>query len=115
MRLPARTPTYVVRLLAGLVPLSVLVVAVSGKQPFAGAPSVSAPAPSVHGNHVKLQNPLPAPAPLGADKNGQKNNNHDKYPETGPELSLGECVAIALERNPALKALQHSTAATEAG
>jgi outer membrane protein TolC len=35
--------------------------------------------------------------------------------EGGPELTLGECVAIALERQPSLQALRHSTAATQAG
>ena len=114
MHLPARTLPYV-RLLAGLVPLSLLVFAtVNGKQPL-GAPSVPAPVPTIHGNHVRLQNPLPTPAPL--TENGQKNGdkNNDKYPETGPELALGECIAIALERQPSLKAVQHSIAATEAG
>jgi outer membrane protein TolC len=115
MRLPARTPVYAVRLLAGFVPLSLVVAAsVSGKQP--GAPTVPSPAPAIHGHHVKLQNPLPAPAPANGQKNGNGNGNgNDKYPETGPELALGECVAIALERQPALQALRHSTAATEAG
>jgi outer membrane protein TolC len=95
MRLPARMPIRAARLLAGLVPLSVLIIAtVSGKQP-----------------------PMPQPAPLPhpAGKNGQKNGNNEKYPDVGPELTLGECIAIALERQPALKAVKASTEATEAG
>src|SRR5262245_21983531 len=52
MHLPARTPVYAVRLLAGLVPLSVLVAAsVSGKQPVPGAPL--APGPAVRGHTAK--------------------------------------------------------------
>lgn len=115
MRLPARTPTSVVRLLAGVVPLSVLAVAVSAKQPFGTGPSVPPPVPWVHGDRVRVQNPLPAPAPLGAggQKNGDKNG--DKNGETGPELTVGECIAVALERQPSLKAVKESTAATEAG
>jgi outer membrane protein TolC len=93
-------------------PLSVLVFAtVRGGQPF--GPSVTPPAPTVPGHNAKLQNPLPAPGPLapGGQKNGDKNGNG----ETGPELTLGECIAVALERQPALKAVQNSIAATEAG
>jgi outer membrane protein TolC len=116
MRLPARTPVYAVRLLAGLVPLSIAV-AVSGKQPF-GGPTVPPPLPTVRGERVRVQAPLPAPAPVPApapkdDKaaGGEK----DKFAETGPEMALGECIAVALERQPSLRALLNSTAATEAG
>ncbi len=98
MQLPARTHKLAVRLLAGLVPLSVMIFAVA---------SARQPAPPA----VKGQSPLPTPAPLPDDKNG----NGDKYAETGPELSLGECIAIALDRQPSLKAVQASAAATEAG
>ncbi len=35
--------------------------------------------------------------------------------ETGPELSLGECIAIVVERHPHLKAVQASRAASTAG
>jgi len=118
MRLSARMPVYAARLLACLVPVLALIMAsVHGQQPV--SPTVPAPAPRVQKHNVKLQNPLPAPAPLPhtAAKNGQKNGNgnSDKLPDTGPELTLGECVAIALERQPALKAVKASTAATEAG
>jgi outer membrane protein TolC len=103
---------YAVRFLAGLVPLSALAIAgVNGKQPMSVSPTIPAPVPVIRAPHakaqnVKAQNPLPAPAALPAnDKNG----------ETGPELTLGECIAIALERQPALQAVKHSTAATEIG
>src|SRR6185369_2076053 len=114
MRLPARTPVYAARLLAGLAPLSALIFAtVDGKQP-----TVPPPAPTVHGERVRLQNPLPAPTPVAngqknGDKNGDKNGNG--HEETGPEMTLGECIAVALERQPSLKAVKDSTAATEAG
>lgn len=35
--------------------------------------------------------------------------------ETGPELSLGECIALVIERHPHLKAVKASTAASEGG
>lgn len=73
------------RLLAGIAPLALAV----------GASAQPAP------------NPLPAPAPLEGPK--------ARPGEAGPELSLGECVAIALERQPSLRAVKESTAAVEAG
>ncbi len=106
MRLPARTYVSAARLLAGLVPLSVIVAAtVNGKQPLPVSPTV--PVPGAHGYHARYQNPLPAPVPAG--------DNGDRYPETGPEMTLGECIAVALERQPRLKAVKASAAATEAG
>lgn len=62
----------------------------------------------MRGPVAKHQNPLPAPAPVNGD-------NGDRYPETGPEMTLGECITVALERQPRLKAVKASTAATEAG
>lgn len=115
MRLPARTHIYAVRLLAGLAPLSALALADLGAKQPPGAPTVPPPLPAVRGERVervKVQAPLPAPAPV-AEKNG--NGNGDKYAETGPEMTLGECIAVALERQPSLKAVLESTAATEAG
>jgi outer membrane protein TolC len=105
MRSPARIPVCAIRLLAGFAPIMALVMATAdGKQPPA-----------------KDKNPLPAPAVLkkDAEKNGDKNGNGngigEKYTDSGPELTLGECVAIALENQPSLKAVKASTAATEAG
>lgn len=119
MRLPAQMPVSAVRLLAGLVPLSALLfTTVNGKQPI-GGPSVPPPLPEPRGHHVRFQNPLTAPTPVNGVKNGQKNEdkngNGDKFAETGPEMTLGECIAVALERQPSLKAVLESTAATEAG
>lgn len=129
MRLPARMPVFAARLLAGLAPIAVAA-AVNGKQPdlppIPTAPTV--PPPAV----VKGRQPLPAPAPLpravqdaqkngagkgnGKDKeNGEEKGIGERYVETGPELTLGECIAIAVERQPALKAVKASTAASEAG
>jgi outer membrane protein TolC len=112
-------PVYVARLLAGLVPLLVMIVTtVDGKQPTAPLP------------RAKGQAPLPAPAPFPKNFVKQDNKNDkkgkdekpdngqnlaEKYSDSGPELTLGECIAIALERQPALKALMESTKATEAG
>jgi outer membrane protein TolC len=107
-------PVNAVRLFTGIVPLALLAVAsVSGNQPV--APTVTPPVPGAHGRSVKAQPALPvAPAPAPLPHSVEKNSN-EKHPETGPELSLGECIAIALERQPSLKAVQASTAATEAG
>ncbi len=130
MMMPARTSIFAVRLLAGLVPLSVLILATAtGKQPAPVIPTVPSPTtlpvrPLVQ-LPKKVENPTPMQLPIQpggvgnggkGDKNNQNgNNNNNKYPETGPELSLGECIAIALERNPALKAAKDSAAATERG
>ncbi len=116
MRLPARTRVYACRLIAGLVPVSAMIVATVYGKPQPVAPTVPTAAPTVHGHSVKAQNPLPQPAPLPhtPDKNGQ-NGVADRYPESGPELTLAQCIAIALERQPSLAALRSSTAATEAG
>lgn len=48
----------------------------------------------------------------GDAKNGDNNGDKDKADEVGPELSLGECTAIALERSPALRAALMSERAT---
>jgi outer membrane protein TolC len=111
MYLPARTRVYAVRVLLGCVPLAVLAATVGGQQPMSVEPTVSPPVPGVRGHAVKAQMPMaqPAPPPRSAEKAG------DPYPELGPELTLGECIAIALERQPALKAVKDSAAATEAG
>jgi outer membrane protein TolC len=94
--------------LTAFVPLAALAMAdVSGNPPLPVAPTVSPPAPAVAGRGVRPQTPLPQPAPLG--------NGGDKVADLGPELTLGECIAIALERQPALKAVKDSAAATEAG
>ncbi|MFM8273123.1 MAG: TolC family protein [Gemmata sp.] len=117
MQVPPRTHRLATRIVAGVVPLSVIIGAtVSAQQP----PPVTPPLPLY--SSVNSQNPLPAPAPLPrqpADKNGAGDDKSadpaDRYPETGPELSLGECITVALERQPSLRAVKESTAATEIG
>lgn len=96
---PTRMPVYTARLLCLVLLLSFFAVSADGKQPVAKPKEVA--------------------------KNGQKNGSKDeqkngtsigeKYPDVGPELTLGQCIAIALENNPALKAVKASTSATEAG
>lgn len=48
--------------------------------------------------------------PVANDGNSEK-----QLPESGPELTLGECIAVALERSPTLRAARASMAATQAG
>jgi outer membrane protein TolC len=108
MRLPTRARVYALRLLAGLVP--VVALAVAGARD--GAPVLpTVPAPVPRPFLAKGQMPLPAPTPL---QDGAKNGNGNGD-TGGPELTLGECIGVALERQPALKAVQQSAAAIEAG
>ena len=83
-------------------------------------PTIPAPVPPTS-HLIRYQNliPIQATSPADLQKNG-KNDKGDKNglpptAETGPELSLGECIAIAVERHPSLKAVQASTAASQAG
>lgn len=83
----------------------------AGQQPAPVIPTVPAPAIIGHG----LKHPVgvatqPAPA---EKKNGDAENGKDAA--TAPEFSLGDCIAIAVERQPALKAVQASQQATGAG
>jgi outer membrane protein TolC len=65
-------------------------------------------------HQMRVQNPLPAPAPVpGGPKSSDSPVENDG--ETGPVMTLGECIAVAIERQPSLKAVKESTAATEAG
>ena len=101
-----------------------------GQQPV---PVVTSPlSPPVGG---KLPVPAVPPAPPAAialpspnyvvGKAAQPKDELDKYAdpipdlpaldESGRELSLGECIAIAVERHPAIKAAQASLNATQAG
>jgi hypothetical protein len=45
----------------------------------------------------------------------QPNGNGDKPKDTTPELSLGECIALAVENQPALRAVRSSQNATGTG
>ena len=76
------------------------------------SPVVPAPLPP-SGHHIRYQDLIPnqvgkvvGPGNLG---------NLEPIDESGPELSLGECIAVALERQPSLKAVKASIASTEQG
>jgi outer membrane protein TolC len=84
--------------------------------PMQVAPTIPAPVPPAH-YHIRFNHLLPKQKD-GAQKPGDKNGAKLEVPpliETGPELSLGECIAVALERQPSLKAARASLAATERG
>ena len=81
------------------------------------SPTIPAPVPPAS-HLIRYQNLIPAQATKAAGQ--PKNGAGDKgglltIEETGPELTLGECIAIAVERSPNLKAVRASTAASEAG
>jgi outer membrane protein TolC len=80
-------------------------------------PTVPAPvAPT--GHVVRYHNLIPAQAvkPVEQEKAGKADKeNHLKEVETGPELSLAECIAVAIERHPHLKAVKASTMSSETG
>jgi outer membrane protein TolC len=60
------------------------------------------------------QPPAPAPAPAPArEANGKEAD--DEPADDRPVLSLGDCIAIAVERQPALRAVRASQEATGAG
>jgi outer membrane protein TolC len=98
-------------------------------------PSVPAPVPPV-GHLVRFQNLLPSsvgprdgwgmlvntvstegPAWTNTQPAGQPVAQPEvkELPETGPELNLGQCIAVAVERSPRLKAAAASMAASENG
>lgn len=61
---------------------------------------------------------LPTFAEKEKDKNGNGGVKFEPLPpfvESGPEMSLGDCIAVALERQPSLKAVKASMAATQLG
>ncbi len=76
-------------------------------------PVIPAPIPP-SSHHIRYQDLLPS----HLDRVGAATAvTADVEPivESGPELSLGECIAIALERQPSLKAVRASAATSEAG
>ena len=85
----------------------------SAQQPAPTSPTIPTPAPKVRGHQTAYpagkQATLPQP---NAVEKGEANaaGNDAKT----PELTLGECIAIALERNPAIHAVQKRQEATEA-
>ena len=78
------------------------------------APTIPAPlAPS--GHLIRYQNLIPVQATKPVDPTKIDKNSLPQAVEIGPDLSLGECIAIAAQRHPNLKAVQASTAASQAG
>jgi outer membrane protein TolC len=106
MLLPTHWPVSAFKLWIALVPVTGLVMATVVGKP----PALSRPGPAYQPVRYQMP-PAPAPQPREVDKNGLT----DQYVDSGPELSLGECIAMALERQPSLKAVQASTSALEIG
>ncbi len=85
------------------------------------APTVLQPILPTDSRHVRFQNLLPGQGKgVEGEKKGEGDKKADKSElplivETGPELTLGECITIALERQPSLKAVKASLAASEDG
>jgi outer membrane protein TolC len=82
-------------------------------------PALPVPPPPV-GADARARNAIAAKVGLQKDKD-EKDKYDDPTPdlapvvEKGPELSLGECIAIAEEHHPILKAARASLSATQAG
>jgi outer membrane protein TolC len=68
-----------------------------------------------------LRNPHLIAGRVGQPKKDEVDKYSDPTPdfpplvEPGPELTLGECIAIAVERHPSIRAAQASLSATQAG
>jgi outer membrane protein TolC len=75
-------------------------------------PVIPAPNPPA-GHHIRFQDLLPGKNGKGVESKSL--GTYEAAPETGPELSLGECIAVALERQPTLKAAQDSLKSAEDG
>ncbi|MDB5309665.1 MAG: Outer rane efflux protein [Gemmataceae bacterium] len=86
-----------------------------GQQPAPVFPTVPPPRPL--GQLRVAPHGLPgATATTQPGVEGEKANDEKEVAkDAGPELALGECIAIALERQPALKAVRASQQATSAG
>lgn len=76
------------------------------------SPVIPAPLP-LAGHHIRYQDLLPAH--VGKVVEPGNLGNIEPLVESGPELSLGECIAVALEKQPSLKAVQASIATSEQG
>jgi hypothetical protein len=75
-------------------------------------PVIPAPqAPS--GHHIRYQDLIPGH--VGKSLEPEIVGKQEPAAEEGPELSLGDCIAVALERQPAIKAVKASIASTEDG
>jgi outer membrane protein TolC len=125
MHTPASRLVYCALLAGGICLLASMGVEAGGAQEFEPIIQVAAPVvpvipapvpPASH--HIRYHNLIPGL--LGKQGDAGKMGNgwrldSDKTTETGPELSLGECIAIALERQPSIKAAKASLKTTEAG
>ena len=75
-------------------------------------PVIPAPVPP-SGHHIRYQDLIPGHnGKIVEPMNGGK---WEPVAESGPELTLGECIAIAVEHQPNLKAVKASIGASEAG
>lgn len=83
----------------------------SGQQPAPTAPTI--PLPFIGRHNVAY--PTAASARVQQPTDREANGEGKEDEPAVPELSLAECVAIAMERQPSLKAVQASQQATEAG
>ena len=85
------------------------------QQPAPVSPTV--PSPTI--TPVRPRLATITPGSLGTSHNGEKNDTDNKNgsakKENVVELSLGDCIAIALERNPGLRAVRSSQQATGTG
>ena len=82
------------------------------------SPTVPHPVPPA-GQHVRFQDLVPAQAKLGDPEKGVNGDKKQRpiVVETGPEFSLADCIAIAIERQPSPQGRQGERAwrATESG
>lgn len=77
--------------------------------PVPTAPTVLPPVPP-QGHVIRFHTLVP-----GQEKAGEKNGKAEGSAEPGVELTLGECIAVAVQRHPSLRAVLESMAANEAG
>lgn len=119
MKLSEATPATIrFASLAGVglvVGLTVMLARGSAQQPAPTSPTVPTPAPKVraHSTGYPTSNTKQAPGTLPAPNAVQLGEGNAEDAK-GPELTLGECISIALERNPSIHAVQKRMEATEA-
>jgi outer membrane protein TolC len=105
------------RLLSLAVALGLVVLVVpargAGQLPAPVTPTV--PAPVILGRIPILSHGLPHVSAVIHQPDATDKKPAEPEKDTIPELTLGECIAIAVERQPALRAVQASQSATAAG
>lgn len=80
-------------------------------------PTIPAPVPPTS-QHVRFAQLVPVQGKDGKDGkegNGEKKVELPTYAEAGPELSLGECISVAVGRHPSIKAAKLSLQSNEQG